>query len=262
MIKELLTYLREKRHLLPEARTFGHLHESISLVAKEKRNRSAWRSHREQSKQFIIDQCQNLSHYDSVLVLGSGPLHEVPIEWLSQNFKDVFLVDIVHLRQTRKAVAGLNNITFIEHDISEMESSIDSTRRLIDRVPTKFLERQHSIVISANVMSQIPLHLYRFVAKHLKNKFNDIEIDDFLKRSCKNHLRYLRAFKAKVLLITDVETLYLNSSGELQEKEASYPYLSLPPTDREWTWSLAPIPEFSPDTEVRMKVAGIVLKKR
>lgn len=262
MLKELFTYVIQK-NVLPVARSFGHLYESISLIEREKRCRQHWLSHCENSKQFIMQQCQSLTVKKNILILGSGPLHEIPIEWLSRNFEDIFLVDVVHLNSVKKSYAHLKNLHFIVHDISEIEEEIQKTKSLVKKIPAFLTDRPFSCVISANVMSQIPLHLHNYVLKNIKNSFTEEEIADFLLESTKAHFDYLQSFQAfRKLLITDVETLYYDGKGRLIESQLNYSHLNLPSPKQEWIWNVAPIPELSREQEMRMKVAGFVLNNK
>jgi len=107
---------------------------------------------------------------NKVVILGSGPLHEIPIEWLSRHFQQVILVDIVHLQSTKKSVSHLSNITFVQHDISELEEALQKGD-LTPKIPTKKFTDNCSVVISANLLSQIPLHLKRYIdSAALRNK--------------------------------------------------------------------------------------------
>ncbi len=259
MIRELLTYISE-RPTLKEARSFGHLKESISLLFREKRCQKTWATHRASCKQFIIAELKNASHFDSVLVLGSGPLHEIPIEILSKTFKRVVLVDIVHLKSTKKSVAHLNNVEFVEHEITEIEEALRLNGLLKDQVPQMFQEHNWGLVLSVNIMSQLPLHLNSFIEAKLKNKFTSEVVEAFLKAVTKNHLRYLQAFKSNVILITDTQTIYYDKKDKILQTDNNYDHLELPKPVLEWNWNVAPIPEFQKDIGYKMRVCGFVLK--
>jgi hypothetical protein len=51
------------------------------------RCRDYWKPHRDNCKNFIRHYVLKLKQKKSVLVLGSGPLHEIPIEELSTQFE-------------------------------------------------------------------------------------------------------------------------------------------------------------------------------
>jgi hypothetical protein len=255
MIIEFITYLWEKRRH-PHDGPFGHLVESISLRSKEKRCRENWLPHLKSCKNFIMQHCQQLNNKNTVVILGSGPLHEIPIDWLSQNFNKVILVDIIHLQSTKKSVEHLPNLTFVEHDISELEESL-AKGDLTPKIPVKKFSPDCSIVISANILSQIPLHLERYIDSKLK-KINLFDKEAYLEASCNNHLLYLKSFSCPVLLYCDGERLYKNAKGEVLEKEQGLPDLSLLKPEREWSWDVSPINEVSKGIKVEMKVSAYV----
>jgi hypothetical protein len=259
LIRELLTYLTE-RPSLKEAKSFGHLTESISLLSREKRCKKTWATHRSSCKQFINAELKNARHYNSVLVLGSGPLHEIPIEVLSKTFKRVVLVDIVHLKSTKKSIKYLSNVEFVEHDITEIEEALRVKKELKKKVPTEFLDQDWGLVLSVNVMSQLPLHLDSYINKKLKNRFPKEQIDNFLNDVTRNHLSYLQSFKTNVILITDTQTHYYDRNEKVFQTDNNYEHLSLPMPLEEWNWNVAPIPEFQKDVGMKMRVCGFILK--
>lgn len=259
MIRELFTYLGEKP-TLKEAVTFGHLKESISLLAREKRCQKTWSTHRASCKQFINAELKNARHNESILVLGSGPLHEIPIEILAKTFKRVVLVDIVHLKTTKKSVAHLINVEFIDHEITEVEEALRIHKKLEDKIPTKFLDQDWGLVLSVNVMSQLPLHLETFIHKKLKNSFTEPNVEAFLRSVTKNHLSYLQSFQTNVLLITDAQTFYYDKNEKILQTDNNYEHLILPEPSEQWNWNVAPIPEFQKDVGMKMRVCGFILK--
>lgn len=261
LIRELLTYVTTSP-ALSEAKSFGHLFESISLIAREKRCARAWLPHRTECKSFISSHLNQALHFDSVLVLGSGPLHEIPMEMLARTFKKVVLVDIVHLKSTKESVKQFSNIEFVEHEISEIEAKLLKEKKLIEKIPERFLDENFGLVLSVNIMSQLPLHLNSYIKKKLKNKFSDSEVERFLQQVTSHHLQYLQKFTCPVLLITDIETDYYDKAEKLLQKDLNYSHLTLPAPEAQWIWNTAPIPEFDRDIAMKMKVAAFVLNKR
>lgn len=261
MITELITYFTTsfRQKILPEARAFGHLYESIALIQREKRCARYWLSHRTMCKEFIQNESQKLTIKKSVLVLGSGPLHEIPIEYLSKTFEKVDLVDIVHLPATIKKWQHLKNIHFITADITEIEKDLMVKKKAIEKIPTAFLNENYSLVISANVLSQLAYHLRNFLEKKSSPKLSEKELDLFANKVTENHFLYLQKFPCPVLLITDVETLVIDKQETIVQKETPYVDFSFPTAALEWWWNVAPIPEYAKDLAVKMKVAGFVL---
>ena len=257
MIKELITYFTEK--VSKEAKAFGHLYEAISLIEKEKRCQSFWLAHRAHCKNFISKYTNNVSNKDKILILGSGPLHEIPIEYLSREFKQVDLVDMVHLKSIKNAYTHLRNIQFIEADITELELEIMKIKKIINHEPQLFLQDQYDLVISANLMSQLPYHLQNYLEKKANPKLSENELDQFGNQVTLDHYNYLNKFSCPVLLITDIETQIFDKNDLLIEHFNPYNHIHLPIPAETWIWNVAPIPEYQKDVALKMKVAAFIL---
>lgn len=257
MIREIFSYISAKS--TKEARAFGHLHESISLVEREKRCQEYWISHRTHCKNLILKTVEQLKAYGSILVLGSGPLHEIPLIELATIFKKVDLIDVVHLNETKKKYAHLKNVYFIEADVTELESVIHKEKRITNTIPTLYLAENYNLVISANLLSQLSYHLRYFLEKNASTKLTNEELDSFCYQVSFDHYRYITQFRCPVVLITDTETHFIGNNDEVIEVQTPYINFALPAANEEWWWNLAPKPEFSKDFSVKMKVSAFVL---
>ena len=78
---------------------------------------SNWEDHLYRTRTFI-KKCLEDSDAETVAVLGSGWLLDLPLEYLRDNFKTLYLVDIVHPPQIINKVVGMENIKLIPADIS------------------------------------------------------------------------------------------------------------------------------------------------
>lgn len=259
MIREIFLYLTTKTK--KEARTFGHLYEAVAIGQREKRCHEFWKPHRAESKKLILQVANTLQEKKSLLILGSGPLHEIPIEELSQIFETITLVDIVHLNDTKKRYQELHNLIFLEHDITELESKIASERKIFNTVPVAFLNNHYSLVISANILSQLAYHLRDFLEKKASPLVSDESLDHFSNQVSLDHFTYLKKFNCPVLLITDIETHFKNQNGEIVEIQTPYIAIDFPPPLAIWHWDVAPIPEYNPEMSLQMKVAGFILNQ-
>ena len=255
MITEIIQYLLENTSF--HARKFGHLKESIAILNRHKRNQNAWSSHQQNCQNEIISFCQNLNNREAILILGSGLLHEIPLVYLQQNFKKVVLVDIVHLNFVKKQVGHFSNIELIEHDITEIEHHLIN-KKMINQIPCRFLNEQFSAVISANLMSQIPHNLKKFIEKNKIEKDEKI-IDQFCAIAYQHHFEYVARFNCPKLIITDIETNLLDQHHQVIETERPVAVSILPKPNREWIWNLAPKGEIDRELSLQMKVASIIL---
>jgi hypothetical protein len=78
------------------ARRMGYLYESIAIRSRAGRCRAAWAPHQERTRQVILRAMEHCPRRRKAVVLGSGPLLDVPIAELSASFGEVILVDVVH----------------------------------------------------------------------------------------------------------------------------------------------------------------------
>lgn len=262
MITELFTYLSSyfQRTVTPEARAFGHLYEAIALVQREKRVSSHWLPHRILCKKFI-SQNSGVSNErkKAVLVLGAGPLHEIPVDFLAASFERVDLVDVVHLQETKEAWSHLKNLRFIESDVTELEKDLLREKKPLEKIPTLFLKEDYDLVISANLLSQLAYHQRKFLSKKARPGLSEEKLDRFAGKVTENHFLYLKKFSCPVILITDIEIHLMDKKGSLLQTDYPFIHFPLPVPDQTWWWNIAPIPEFSRDVAVKMKVAAFVL---
>lgn len=257
MIREFFLYLTTK--VKPEAKTFGHLYEAIAIDAREKRCQQFWKSHRDESKKLILQVANTIKEKKSLLILGSGPLHEIPIIELSNFFETIDLVDIVHLKETKNKYRNLHNLNFIEHDLTELETRIAHEKNIYNTVPSAFLNKHYNFVISANVLSQLAYHLRNFLNK--RSSYSSDELDNFSNKISEDHIVYLKKFTCPVLMITDIETYFKDINGNTVETQTPYIKFNFPVPLATWNWDVAPIPEYSSEISLQMKVAGFILNQ-
>ena len=102
------------------ARRLGYLREAIAIEARYRRHAERWRSHLEKSKAVIEEAVSNSSRRSRAVVLGSGPLFDIPVEALADAFDVVELVDIVHPKRARQIAAGFANVELKTSDVSAL----------------------------------------------------------------------------------------------------------------------------------------------
>lgn len=265
MLPELLLSLRTKSSWL--ARKSGLLNEQIAIHFREKRCRTDWIFHRQKCQNLIIDTVNSLPRKERVLVLGSGLFHEIPLKNLSDNFKEVVAVDIVHLPLARNLANSLPNVVLVEQDLTNwlykmVEKPISKAGWLDVQIPKYFQNQHFDLVISANLLSQLHLAPKRKIAElPVKHQITDEDIVRFGQRVTDAHLQYLLNFKhSKVLLISDIETHIYAHDNSLIEKLPLEFTTPLPTPIKHWMWKVAPIGEISKEYSLQMKVAGFILK--
>lgn len=261
MITEIIKYIQSSK--TKEARAFGHTYESISLEVKEKRLNAFWASHLKNCHDLIYDFVLNkLDRPGRILILGSGPLHEIPVERLTKLGHQLTLVDAHHPSSVLKNYQNHPAIKFITHDITECENYILAKNYYSPIKPIKFLKEPFDLVISANVQSQLSLHIKKYFEKNLTNLYHQKRLEEIADEIESHHLEYLEKFSCPVLFYNDVETYFYDKKGNLLHTESKKVLKNFENKSvKEWMWNLAPIPEYDKEIALKMKIKAMVLNE-
>lgn len=217
-----LAFAQSKRRRPSEIAT------AVGLWARAKRCEKAWAPHEENCQAFIEEKAGHHGERGTAVVLGSGLLREIPIEYLSRHFARVELYDLVHLPSARWRVrrAGLANVFFFERDLSEGLSFLDGMEGV-------------DLVISADLVSQMGL-----AAADPKQVISD-------------HVSALLNGPWTPCLITDISYKVFNRAGEVVAEEDLFAGLTPPPAFRAWEWIVAPFGEEDRNLEFRHHVIAV-----
>ena len=94
-------------------RRMGFIRDQQGIMNRYLRESARWKYHLERTRRFISDSFSG-AEAETVAVLGSGWLLDVPLEDLCRRFRRVFLVDIHHPLQIRKRTAQMQEVELIE----------------------------------------------------------------------------------------------------------------------------------------------------
>ena len=185
---------------------------------------------------------ESLARRRTVLVLGSGLLRDVPAKWLAARFEQVVLIDAVHLATARLAMARFRNVRFETLDLTgaaDWLTGRDDRRR--DPLAAWQAEPGVDLVISANVLSQLPIRPERWLDAHPSRKA--ALPMDIGARMIGWHLDDLRGFGCRVCLLTDVIMREEDKAGAVRSRLDLMRGRTLPTPDEEWDWPVAPFGE-------------------
>lgn len=230
------------------AKKFGYLHQSIALRKRYERNSLAWQPHLENCRTVIENCLQTKGKDQKVLVLGSGLLLETPIDLLLEKFDEVHLLDAFHPKSVRTLAVHSNAIKLIEEDLNGFffrelgYSHLESSTNFAD----------YDFIISANVLSQLPLFPIQWAAR--SKSMQEGDLSKMIMAIFTNHLENLRKAKSGALLFTDVQREYLDRNSHVVRIEPSLLDFEMPIAMAEWVWNLAPIPEFSRSEALQLRV--------
>lgn len=182
------------------------------IMRRYMREKNGWDLHLEKSKKFILKSAITKSK-GKVLVLGSGWLLDCPIEELSKEFNEVILADIYHPNQIIKKTSSLNNIHFLNTDITGgliefiyknikpgkkyfLNSLTNELKSISFKIPNDI-----DFVISLNILSQLSI----IIVDYLKtlSVFKEGELREIAATIQQSHIDILP--KNKTCLICDYE---------------------------------------------------------
>jgi len=220
------------RHILTpapkEVRALGYVREAIAIEARYGRHHTAWASHLARCRLNILAAAKFLPPASTIMIIGSGALHDVPVEALLSEGHKLLLVDIFHLPKVRRRYRKHDRVHFIEQDVTGLVKNLYQ-RKIIAK--TAFTLPRADLVISLNILSQLPINLIKYAARH-----NIALPDNFARDIMSGHLTLLRP---GALLISDLERRY-EKDGVPLETEAALPDPGLSTPVDQWDWHIAP----------------------
>ena len=95
----------------------GFLKDQEGIITRYINEEGNWEAHLRHTKGFITDVVKKYKP-ESVSILGSGWLLDVPIEFLAANCKSICLYDIRHPAQIRHRLRRFKNVVFVECDLT------------------------------------------------------------------------------------------------------------------------------------------------
>lgn len=222
MLAEGLIYLRSYRRTPAAFRRY--LVEAIGLWARGQRQFRAWTPHLNKTLAVLDTTIDDIASRRTVVVLGAGPLFDVPVESLARTFRRVLLVDLAHLSTSDKRLRRYSNV---ERQWRDLAPGGDSR-------PLAFLDDIADLdwVISVNLLSQI--------GRAAPEGEERATID--------THLSELSRLAVPVTLVTDVDYRVFDKHGALLEEADMMHGRPMPLPESRWLWEVAPFGEEALDT--------------
>ncbi len=242
-------------------RAIGYPTEIIGIRGRYRRCHTHWESHVAHCRATILKGMERCVQRRKAIVMGAGLLHDVPLAELSETFREVILVDIVHPLASRWKTRHFRNVQRLTADITNTVVAAynvawDADKPLPQSKPTLFLDDPEvDFSVSVNLLSQLPCMPMAYLKR--QHAHSEAKVEDFARALIQAHLDYLSALPGCVTLITDVERLKYTMLGQLIEQRDLFFGLKLPKWGEEWEWKLAPCPEADPHFHYYRRVVGI-----
>ncbi|TWB10781.1 hypothetical protein FBZ89_13250 [Nitrospirillum amazonense] len=239
----------------PAARRLGYHHESAAITARARRQRAAWASHLANSRRMVSQAAQRFGRGGTLLVLGSGPLLDLPLDTLAPRFGRIVLADIAHGPEARWRAWRDAKITLDLVDLTGTVADIVAGRPLKPYC-NAYANTAPDLVLSLNLASQLPLAAHGLVAVQEGETAADALAADIVRA----HLGHVARLAAPCLILADVERRWLDGQGRIQRVEDPLFGLRLPGEPlATWPWTVAPAGEITREKSFETTVAAHLL---
>lgn len=211
-----MVHHRTMRRTPPEFRP--HVGDAVRYWSLGMRQQRAWAPHLGKARSLIDTTIDDHASRRTVVVLGAGPLFDLPLESLARTFGNVMLVDRVHLSAVDGRLARYENVQRIWRDLAPA-----GTARPLD-----FLTELDDVdwVISTGLVSEIA----RAAGPDAR-------------RTVDVHLDALAALPCPVTLIADLDYRVFNRHGVVLDSGDLLFGRSVPRSGLRWKWEVAPFGE-------------------
>lgn len=262
MLTEWLTYL--VADCPPPARKLGYLRKSIGIRSRYRRCKTAWQPHLKNSRSALLESLPACSNFRTALVFGSGLLLDIPLAELASRFENVWLADLVHLPEVRRAARRHANVRLLSHDVTGFLERLEtvSPGNLDLPPPSEFLDNPTvDWVASANLLSQLPLLPLGWLRKRFP-EIDEATLEEWSTKLMRQHLDYLAAFPAPVCMLADMEQMTYDRNGKITEHADFAAKLGLEhQVLTQWRWDIAPPGEIAPGIGRYHRVATLAIKR-
>ncbi len=226
-----------------------------------------WNFHLSQTKQYIKDVIKK-KEPETVAILGSGWLLDIPADFLGKHCKKVYFYDIFHPSQVRHKLRAFENFVFIECDITggyieEMYKTVNLSRKNKNKVPVENLkkcrfqpEQEADYTFSVNILNQLDI----LIIDYLKNfrVYSDQELDKIRAVIQNSHIFSLTPGKAAI--ITDyLEMIYDDIKEQPIERQLLYTELPEGKNRKYWDWDFDMNMTYNEGKITKFRVVGLEL---
>lgn len=258
----ILEWIQSQTTEAPEhIRSLGMVHEAVAIEARFRRCSHAWESHLRKTKHQILQVIAGMEPGGEVIVLGSGGLHDIPLEDLAEHFDRVRLWDVVHLRQALRTAERFRNVECETFDVTALCKDFDSWLKGYRRSPPKPQIPDHlptrgaDLIISLNLLSQLPIQLMARARTPKRRK----SLAGFADELMRAHVSWLMGHDCPVLLVTDLERQYETGRKIKVEKALPEHDLGLEAPLDTWMWTVCPEGESSQFDKIAHRVSAFLL---
>ena len=196
-------------------RVIGYKADQEGIMSRYLREKNNWQEHLQKSSDYITRFCAQIPADSTLAILGSGWLLDLPLDFLLNKFKLIYMVDICHPLQVRHRLRDATNVVFIEKDLTgyaadvakivKKSKQVDILDSLLNLNYVNVLSgMQYDAILSANLLTQLDSILCDFMTS--KKYFSNGQLINFQKKLQLDHLNLLSTKPS--CLISDVKEIF------------------------------------------------------
>ena len=218
----------------------AYRNDQLGIIQRYYNEGNNWNEHLINSKNYILNALPAKT-LNSIAILGSGWLLDVPVNELLDKTEQLFLIDIYHPKQIVNKYKNQKRVRFVKADLTndkvnaliKSKTLTEFNAFMSDIQPISFLN-EYDFVVSLNLLNQLDILLCDLI----KHKFNvpDEHLIEIREKIQNNHLKSLPTGKS--CIITDyVEINYIEKDKPISECNLIYTDINNLTNMHEWEWN-------------------------
>ncbi|MCA1757015.1 MAG: hypothetical protein LC649_06120 [Bacteroidales bacterium] len=243
-------------------RKLGYIADQQGIINRYLREKGGWDSHLMRTRDFILEGVK-AAEPDTVTILGSGWLLDVPLEELTSICGKINLVDINHPAQVRRKAGGFKNVSLIEDDITGgVTGMIRNTIRkdispAATDIPLYEPDYNRGFVVSVNLLTQLDMIPADYMAA--RSNSSSEELREFRKKIQESHIKFLR--EQTSLLISDYQEEIWRDDDRVEVNDLLFTSFPEGEMEREWMWDFDTGGSYYRRSRVLFKVRAVLLRE-
>jgi hypothetical protein len=249
------------KHILHK---MGYYSNQEGIALRYIREDDNWNNHLSNTRRFIINAVKKVKP-DTVTVLGSGWLLDIPVNEILNYASQIRLIDLVHPPDLVRSFAGNSSVILVNEDVTgglpalawdiAGEKHTNGAETIIEKVRLLRYEPDSDpgMVLSVNLLSQLATLPFEFLQK--KKLIDDSDYSLFVAAVQEAHLGFLK--KHSSVVITDWTEIQTARNGRVEREQIVKCRLPEGSRREEWTWQFDSTGTYKQGYTTEMQVVAI-----
>lgn len=240
----------------------GYISDQQGIINRYLREEGGWDYHLMRTREFILEGVRS-EEPDTVTILGSGWLLDVPLEELASICGHINLVDINHPAQVRRKAGDFKNVSLIENDITGGVAGIiqnaikNSISPAAIEIPRYSPDYERGLVVSVNLLTQLDMIPADYLAA--RSQSSREELREFRKRIQESHIKFLR--EQRSLLISDFQEEIWREDDKVEVNDLLFTPFPAGENEKEWIWDFDTGGSYYRRSRVLFRVRAVMLRE-